>query len=189
MHPLFCFERLFSMDKADILMPKYRFRAVIDITPEDLTKMGAKAVGLDIDNVVAPDGTFRYASGVKEWVRKIKSACFPVMLISNGTLMRVLPVSKYLDNTPFLHLSKKPSPRALIKAAKKMGVDITELAMLGDQLFSDIKAANRCGAIAVRIDPLPAKSLYPHYYKWKAKREKPYLEKFESLHGYGVYDD
>lgn len=177
------------MEKDALLIPKYRFKSLVDITASDLEKMGAKAVGLDIDNVIAPDGTFRYASGVKEWVRKIREAGYPVMLISNGTLMRVMPVSKYLDNLPFIHLSKKPSPRALIKAAKKMDVDISELAMLGDQLFSDIKAANRCGAIAVRVDPLEAKSLYPHYYKWKAKRERPYLEKFEKLHGYGVYDD
>ncbi len=83
----------------------------------------------------------------------------------------------------------KPYTNGLYRAAKRMRVDITELAMLGDQLFSDVKAANRCGAIAVRIDPIPMKSLYPHYYAWKEKRERPILEEFEKLHGYGVYDD
>ncbi len=177
------------MDKKDLLMPKYRFATLLDVTPGDLRKMGAKAVGLDIDNVIAPDGTFRYLEGVREWVDGILAAGFPITLISNGTLMRVLPVVKYLGGLPFIHLSRKPSPRSLLKAAKRMGVEINELAMLGDQLFSDVKAANRCGAIAVRIDPIPAKSLYPHYYEWKAKREKPFLDEFEKLHGYGVYDD
>lgn len=83
----------------------------------------------------------------------------------------------------------KPYTNGLYRAAKRMRVDITELVMLGDQLFSDVKAANRCGAIAVRIDPIPMKSLYPHYYAWKEKRERPILEEFEKLHGYGVYDD
>lgn len=173
------------MDKKDLLMPRYRFRCILDVTPDDLKNMGAKAVGLDIDNVIAPDGTFRYIDGIKDWVKKILDAGYPITLISNGTLMRVMPVVKYLD-LPFIHLSKKPSPRALIKAAKRMNIDITSLAMLGDQLFSDIKAANRCGAIPVRIDPLPEKSLYPHYYKWKAKREAPYLAEFEKEHGYGT---
>ena len=177
------------MKDNDILMPKYRFKSILDITPEDLEKMGAKAVGLDIDNTVAPDGTFRYLEGVREWVDDIQAAGFPITLISNGTLMRVVPVSKYLGGLPFVHLSRKPSPRSLKKAAKRMGIEINKLAMLGDQLFSDIKAANRCGAIPVRVDPMPMKSLYPHYYEWKAKREKPVLDKFEKLHGYGVYDD
>ena len=174
------------MKNKELYIPKYRFRFVTDITPDDLRAMGAKAVGLDIDNVIAPDGTFKYADGVKEWVASIKEAGFPIMLISNGTLMRIMPVVKYLDNLPFIHLSRKPSPRALIKAAKKMNVDISALAMLGDQIFSDILAANRCGAIPVRIDPLPGKSLYPHYYAWKAKREEPYIKEFEKNHGYGV---
>ena len=33
-----------EMDKKDLTMPRYRFRCVLDITPEDLHKMGAKAV-------------------------------------------------------------------------------------------------------------------------------------------------
>jgi len=185
--PLFCF--WFAMKDINILLPKYRFKSILDITPDDLKKMGAKAVGLDIDNTVAPDGTFKYLEGVREWVDDIQAAGFPITLISNGTLIRVIPVSKYLGGLPFVHLSRKPSPRSLKLAAKRMGIDVSQLAMLGDQLFSDIKAANRCGAIPVRIDPLPAKSLYPHYYRWKAKRERPYLEEFEKLHGYGVYND
>lgn len=177
------------MKNEEILIPKYRFKCITDITPEDLHKMGAKAVGLDIDNTIAPDGTFKYVDGIREWVKKIQDAGFPITLITNGTLIRVVPVSRYLGGVPFVHLSLKPLPRSLKIAAKRMNVDISELAMLGDQLFSDIKAANLCGAIPVRVDPLPTKSLYPHYYKWKGKREKPYIKAFEEKHGYGVYDD
>lgn len=171
------------MTKQELLMPAYRFASLTDVTPEDLRSMGARAVGLDIDNVVAPDGTLNYAPGVKEWVRETIDAGFPVTLVSNGTYFRVKIISRYLGGIPFVHLAKKPGTRGLRKAAARMGIDITELAMLGDQLFSDIKAANRCGAIAVRIDPLPAKSLYPRYYAWKAKRERPYLEAFEARRG------
>ena len=177
------------MKKEELLMPRYRFRSILDVTAQDLCNMGAKAVGLDIDNTVAPDGTLRFLPGAKEWICGIVDAGYPVMLISNGSIFRVKTVSKYLGGVPFVHLSGKPSPRGLIKAARRMSIDITELAMLGDQLFSDVKAANRCGAIAVRIDPMDAKSLYPHYYEWKAKREQPILDEFEKLHGYGVYDD
>ncbi len=176
------------MKKNDLLMPRYRFKSVLDVTPADLQKMGAKAVGLDIDNTLAPDGTMKFIDGAKEWIDNIQDAGFPIMLISNGTILRVAPIAKKFG-LPYVSLSMKPFTRGLLRAAKRMGVEITELAMLGDQLFSDIKAANRCGAIAVRIDPLPMKSLYPLYYAWKEKREQPILAEFEKLHGYGVYDD
>lgn len=173
----------------NLTMPKYRFKCILDVTPDDLKKMGAKAVGLDIDNTIAPDGTMNFIDGIRDWIKMIMDAGYPITIISNGTFIRVIPISKYLGGLPYVHMSFKPHPFGLKKAARRMGVDITELAMLGDQLFSDIKAANRCGAIAVRIDPLPAKSLYPHYYAWKEKREQPILREFEKLHGYGVYDD
>lgn len=175
------------MKDESLLIPRYRFRSILDVTPEDLFKMGAKGVGVDIDNVITPDGTFRYIDGIKEWIEKIQKSGIPLMIISNGNYFRVKAVSRHLGNVPFIYLSRKPSPVSLIKAAKRMNIQISELAMLGDQLFSDIKAANRCGAIPVRIDPLVGKSLYPHYYKWKAKREAPYIEKFEAEHGYGIY--
>lgn len=171
-----------------LLMPKYRFRSVLDITPDDLRKMGAKAVGLDVDNTIAPDGTLKFIDGAQEWIDSVRAAGFPVTIVSNGTIFRVGPIAKKFG-LPFVSLSMKPYTNGLYRAAKRMRVDITELAMLGDQLFSDVKAANRCGAIAVRIDPIPMKSLYPHYYAWKEKRERPILEEFEKLHGYGVYDD
>ncbi len=175
------------MTEQALLMPKYRFRSVLEITPADLRKMGARAVGLDIDNTLAPDGTLQFLDGAQAWIDEIQKAGFPIMLISNGTHFRVgLIASRF--HLPFVGLSMKPFAHGLRRAAKRMRVDISELAMLGDQLFSDVKAANRCGAIAVRIDPIPVKSRYPRYYAWKEKREQPILEAFEKLHGYGVYD-
>ena len=174
------------MKNEALLIPKYRFRCVLDITPEDIRKMGAKAIGLDIDNTIAPDGTFRYIDGIREWIKTIQDAGIKITLITNGTLIRVIPISKYLGSLPYIHLSMKPFPHSLIKAAKRMNVDISEMAMIGDQLFSDIKAANKCGAISVRTDPLPAKSLYPHYYEWKARREEKYIKRFEEKQGYGI---
>ena len=174
------------MKDKNLFLPRYRFRRLIDVTPEDIKKIGARGIGIDIDNVIAPDGTFRYTEGVREWFDKMRSSGIPLTIISNGNYFRVRAVSKYLGSVPFIHLAGKPSPRSLIKAAKRMNIDIKEFAMLGDQLFSDIKAANRCGAIPVRIDPLEAKSLYPHYYKWKAKREAPFLAEFEKKRGYGA---
>ena len=119
--------------------------------------MGAKAVGLDIDNTLAPDGTFNFVEGVHEWIDKIQKAGFPITVISNGTFIRVIPISKYLGNLPYVHLSCKPLSCGLKKAAKRMGVEISELAMIGDQLFTDVLAARRLGMLSVLVSPLSRK--------------------------------
>ena len=89
------------------LMPKYRFHSVLDVTPEDIRKMGARAIGLDIDNTIAPDGTFKFLKGVEHWLDTMRKAGIPVIIISNGTVFRVGPIAKKFG----LPLLQSRSPR------------------------------------------------------------------------------
>lgn len=170
-----------------MFIPKidYRFKKVTDITLEDIGKMGAKAIGLDVDNTICFDGTMNFAEGISEWVETVKNAGIPIMIITNATEPRAGRVAKKLG-LPYVHLAKKPFSYKLRIAAKKMGVNVTEMAMLGDQLFADVKAANKCGAIAVRIDPMLGETRFAMYYARRRKKEAPILAEFEKNHGYGV---
>lgn len=166
-------------------MPQYRFKTVLDITPDDLHAMGAKAVGLDIDNTIVFDGTMHFLEGVELWIQSIQNAGFPVTIISNAMHLRVHLVAKKVG-LPYLAMAKKPRGHKLVKAAAKMGVPVSALAMVGDQLFSDMQAANACGAIAVYVDPMDGKTRYPRYYARRRRREAPILAEFEKKQGYGV---
>lgn len=166
-------------DTAALYLPRLCFHSVLDVTPEDIKALGAKAVALDIDNTICPDGKFICIRGVKKWLKTFADAGIPVMTVSNCTLPRMLPFFLFL-RLPFVHLARKPKTKALLKAARKMNVDISELAMIGDGIFKDVLAANKCGAIPVRIDPLPAKTtLYPRYYAKKQREEEEYIKLHE----------
>lgn len=170
-----------------MFIPKidYRFKCVTDITPDDLRKMEVKAIGLDIDNTICFDGTMNFAQGIHEWVSEIKDAGFPIMIITNAANPRAGRVAKALG-LPYVHLAKKPFSFKLRIAAKQMGVNVTEMAMLGDQLFADVKAANKCGAVAVRIDPMQGETRFPRYYAKRRKKEAPIIAEFEKNHEYGA---
>ena len=163
------------------LMPKYRFHSVLDVTPEDIRKMGARAIGLDIDNTIAPDGTFKFLKGVEHWLDTMRKAGIPVIIISNGTVFRVGPIAKKVRPAVCLRCCKAEAQGALKSCRKARRADREARYARRSDFFADIKAANRCGAIAVRIDPMPAKSLYPHYYAWKAKREEPIIKEFAKI--------
>lgn len=169
-------------------MPKYRFKSVLDITVEDLHKMGAKAVALDIDNTICNDGKENCIEGLEEWLAKVQSAGFKIMIISNAVGKRPVSVAEKLG---LMHLSfaRKPKAHKLLAGAEIMGVKITEMAMVGDQIFADVLAANRCGAIAVLVDALQGETRFPLFYANRRRKEKPVLAEFEKLHGYGVYDE
>ena len=64
-------------------MPKYRFKSVLDITVEDLNKINAKAVALDIDNTICNDGRTNVIDGLTEWLETIQNAGIKAMIINN----------------------------------------------------------------------------------------------------------
>ncbi len=169
-------------------MPKYRFKSVLDITVDDLQKMGAKAVALDIDNTICNDGKSNCIDGIDQWISDVKNAGIKIMVISNAIGKRPRKVSESIG---LAHLSaaKKPKPDKLVIGAQMMGVKIHEMAMIGDQIFADVMAANACGAIPVLVDALGGKTRFPIFYAIRRKKEKPVLEAFQKLHGYGVYDE
>lgn len=168
-------------------MPKYRFKSVLDISVEDLNKMGAKAVALDIDNTICNDGSTNCVAGLEEWLSKIQNAGIKVMIISNAIPRRPKILSKRL-NLPYIANAKKPKSHTLIEGARMMGVEINEFAMVGDQIFADVMAANDCGAIAILVDALKGKTRFPIFYTIRQKRAAPIIAEFEKLHGYGYYD-
>lgn len=168
-------------------MPKYRYKSVLDISVEDLNKMGAKAVALDIDNTICNDGSSKCIAGIKEWISTVQGSGIKVMIISNAIGKRPVRVANGLG---LIHLSaaKKPKPDKLLQGAEMMGVKINEMAMVGDQIFADVLAANTCGAIPILVDALAGKTRFPIFYAVRRKKEKPVIEKFEKLYGYGYYD-
>ena len=148
-------------------MPKYRFRRLPDITADDLRKMGALGVGLDVDNTTAFDSSNELIEGVSEWVEKMRAEGFPMVLISNGFKKRVAPVAAQLglDYIPF---SIKPLPFGYLRAA-----------FVGDQLITDIRGANLAGAISVYVDPARKEERLVKMFMKRRVNERPILERFD----------
>ena len=148
----------------DDLIPKYFFHRLTDVTPDDLRRMGAKAVGLDIDNTMAWDSTYTLFPGVRDWVRRVREAGFPVVIVTNTYEHRAKSFSKKLGGVPYISKAGKPGRACFEKAAAALGVELGEFAMFGDQLFTDVKGANLSGAIAVRVRPRAFEALLAVHY-------------------------
>lgn len=168
-------------------LPKYRYKSVLDITLEDLQKMGASAVALDIDNTICNDGKDNVLPGIDNWVSDLKKAGFKIIILSNAMPRRPRKIAKALA-VPYLSMARKPKPHKLIKAAKLLNVEINQLAMIGDQLFADVQAANACGAISIRVEPLQGETRFKKFYEIRRAKEAPVIKEFEELHGFGYYD-
>ncbi|MCL2513555.1 MAG: YqeG family HAD IIIA-type phosphatase [Oscillospiraceae bacterium] len=156
--------------------PQYSFGRITDITADDIRGAGGRAVGFDLDNTAVYDSTYRPLEGAAEWVNNIKAAGLPVMIISNTYPRRAKRLSK-LFGVPALYVSKKPSTKAIFKAAEMMGADVKNLVMIGDQLFADVLAANDAGAISFWVRPFMAEKLFAGKYRKIREAEAEFLNK------------
>lgn len=163
--------------------PDFNYDKITDISPADLRMMGVKAVAVDLDNTTVSFGSYFLEDGVKEWVTRISDAGIKVMVITNTLAFRAFVITRQMGNLPFIPLALKPNTRALKIASRMLGVDVSEIAMIGDQLFTDVLSANRIGAVSVKVEAIGNESLFGEYFNKKRMLEQSYIESIESSQG------
>ncbi len=163
----------------DRYMPQYRFRSVCDITSQFLKQIGVSGLLLDIDNTLIYDETLTPLPGVREWVKKMTDEGIPMAIVSNAVAPRVYITAKRLGIKNYVYSAKKPKPDGLFRAAEKLSLPVTSLAMVGDQLKTDMFAANTAGATAIFTDRARDEKIFKFYFKKARDGEKELLEEFE----------
>lgn len=156
-------------------IPQYHYRRIEDITKEDILSWGVKGIGIDIDNTVCYDATTKFIGNSKQWVEDIKAAGIPIMIVSNANYSRAMKIGKMLS-LPCVAVAKKPKPDGFFKGAELLGVDISEFAFIGDQIFSDIKGANDAGAVSVYVEPPAKEIVFFFFYRIRRFRERPHIK-------------
>lgn len=160
------------------LMPKYYFHSVKDIGVEDIKKTGVKGIAVDIDNTLTYDGTEHFLTGAQAWVQMMLTAGFSVIIVSNATPMRARRIARKLG-VPYVALARKPRTGGLRRGAQKLGIELSEMAMVGDQLRADVLAANNCGAVAIYVDPARPETYLSKYFAKRRRGAEEVLAEFE----------
>ena len=154
--------------------PKMRIDKMIHITPEMMNSVGAKALLLDIDNTMTTHDNPVPAEGVREWIDRMKSQGFSLMVVSNNNGERVRKFSELLG-LAFEGSAKKPLPTGFRRACKRLGIKPVESAVVGDQLFTDMLGGNLLGAYTVLTEPYELESM--KFFKIKRACER-FIMKF-----------
>lgn len=136
-----------------LLTPQYKFNNILEISPEFLKSIGAKAVFADADNTLSFHGSLEPFPGVAEWIRGLAGMGIPLVIISNNEKKRIAPFAEKLG-VPYIEKSAKPLTTGFRRAAEKFGVEPSEAAVIGDQLFTDVLGGNLFGAKVFLTKPL-----------------------------------
>ncbi|MCL2503716.1 MAG: YqeG family HAD IIIA-type phosphatase [Coriobacteriia bacterium] len=143
-----------------ILKPDFYYRGFADVDAGLLRARGISALLVDIDNTILPRDSTELALGVSDWAAGLHREGFRVALISNNWYGHVKRISDELD---FGMVSKalKPLPFAFLYAARLLGAKRHEIAVVGDQIFTDVLGGNLSGMTTVLVQPL-SKADLPH---------------------------
>lgn len=156
-------------------IPDIMFDSIFDIAPGYLTANGIRAVVLDIDNTLVTYGMPEPTEEVMTWINSLRQHDIAIALASNNNKERVELFNRKLDAFA-TYKSGKPAPRAVLAACRHFGVSAQEIAVIGDQIFTDILCARRAGAMAILVVPL--KYSENLFFRFKRQMEKPFIRAY-----------
>lgn len=151
-----------------IFFPCEYVESVFSIDYNKLYDKGYRGIMFDIDNTLVPHGDDSTAE-IDALFRRIHSLGLKTLILSNNDKDRV---QRFLKNIDSLYIcdAEKPKTKNYFKAVEMMNIRKEEALVIGDQIFTDILGANRCG-----IDSILVK--YIGYYIKEKKGIRRNLEK------------
>lgn len=161
-----------------LIYPDYYCDKVTDITLDLLEKNQIKGILLDVDNTLI-DFDRNFVEGAKEWVDKIKQNGIKCMILSNSNKVDKVKTVAMELNLPYIYFATKPLKRGFKKAKEQLGLKNENMAVVGDQIFTDVIGANRNKMFSILVNPLAKKDIWAT--KWKRPLEewivKSYVKK------------
>lgn len=158
-----------------LITPEFLFSSVSSITPAFLKEKGIAALVLDVDDTLTAHGSQQLDEEVERWLDAMRAAGVKLMIVSNNTKNRVSPFAARLG-LPFVSMACKPLTFGLAAARRRFGVKRRQMAIVGDQLFTDRLAASFFGIRALVVSPRGGAARKD--IQFKRELEKPFLRRY-----------
>ena len=138
------------------LKPNIYIKDIYSINYDKLKENNIKCLLFDLDNTIATLDEIKPTKNIIELFKKIKRMNFDIYIFSNAISKRVKPFSDELKvkSIPF---ALKPFKRNFKKIIEKYNKD--QIAIIGDQIFTDILGGNKAGINTILVDPISKKDL------------------------------
>lgn len=143
-----------------LLKPKYIFNTLLDITPDFLRDNNIKALLLDVDNTLTGEHKSKVLRrGAEDWFSIMRENEIGLIVLSNAKKSRAEAFGESIGLS-VVGMSAKPLPFGYLRAAKKLGLKRKNIAMVGDQIFTDTIGANLLGISSILVtDITPEKPI------------------------------
>lgn len=160
------------------LYPNIYLNKVEEITIQTLIKNKIKLLILDVDNTLI-DYYKNLSEEVINWAKEMKGQGIKLYILSNtNNEEKVKTVAQKLD-IPYKHFAMKPLKRGFKYIQKETNVKPENIAVVGDQIFTDVLGGNRSKMFTILVEPIDSKKDY-WYTAWKRPIENKIKNKYKT---------
>lgn len=137
----------------DKFIPDMYQKSIYHIDYDKLKEDGIKCLLFDLDNTCIPFKETEPNKKLKDLFETLKDMDFKVIIFSNATKKRITPFKNGLD-VDCSASSRKPSTKKLLKIMKMFNYNLSDVVIIGDQLYTDILCGNSVGIKTVLVNPM-----------------------------------
>ena len=158
-----------------LLKPDIKLHGITDITVELLNRYNIKALLLDVDNTMSTHHGTVLTDGLVEWIAQMQENGIKLMVLSNSKRFRIEPFAARIG-LPFISLGCKPLPFGYLRGVKALGEKRKNVAIVGDQIFTDVLGGNVVGVKTILLTPIKLEDGWS--FKVRRKLEKKLYKKY-----------
>ena len=134
-----------------------------------LEEKGITNLLFDVDNTIVPYNSQEIPAATVAWFHDVTARGFHCCILSNNTDERVAPVAEKLG-IDFIAHAKKPLQNGAKRALAMFQAPKERIALVGDQLLTDMACGNRAGFTTIVVKPINPNELW--ITKWHRNYEK-----------------
>ena len=165
------------MEEKKLIYPKSYFHRIEEITIEFLQKNKIKALLLDMDNTLI-DTKKRMPESIEKWAKDLKGQGTKLYIVSNSNKRKKIEDVAEKLQIPYVYFAKKPLKSGFKKAQKELQEKPENIAVVGDQIFTDVIGGNRCHMYTILVDSIDEKDLW--YTAWKRPIENKIKKNYQN---------
>ena len=160
--------------------PDKIYKRIYNVPLRELFSLGIRGLILDIDNTLTLHNSPDIDALTKAWLKEAEEIGFKLMILSNNKKERVAPFAKSL-NIDFVANGGKPLLFGAKKCKEKLGIGNSQLAFIGDQIFTDVLCAKRFGSLSILLEPIQKEKFL--FFRLKRYIEKLILKNYKEKKG------
>ena len=144
----------------ELFRPDLYFDRTSSVDLHALWGRGIRGLILDLDNTLVAWRSSDIPADVLDWAHRAKEMGFALCVASNTR--RYARLAKVCDAIGAMYVTgvSKPRRAGFRDAVWKMGLGKVQVAVIGDQLLTDILGAKRLGLLAIYVDRIAQRELF-----------------------------